>query len=127
VLILFDQGTPVPLREALPNHEVETAYEPGWSTLKNGDLLDVAERNSLDVFVTTDSRLRYQQNLTDRRIAVVCLLSASWPRIRRVISSVILRSKPLPPEPTKRYSFPMTTANLAVNRARASHGPGARR
>jgi hypothetical protein len=88
VLILFDQGTPVPLREALPNHEVETAYERGWSTLKNGELLDVAERNSFDVFVTTDSRLRYQQNLTDRRIAVVCLLSASWRRIRRVISSV---------------------------------------
>jgi hypothetical protein len=57
VRILFDQGTPVPLREALPGHEVETAYERGWSTLKNGELLDVAERNSFDVFVTTDSRL----------------------------------------------------------------------
>lgn len=87
--ILFDQGTPVPLREALLSHEVSTAYERGWSTLRNGELLDVAERDGFEVFVTTDSRLRYQQNLRLRRIAVVCLLSTSWPRIRRAISSVV--------------------------------------
>jgi len=89
VRVLFDQGTPVPLREALLGHEVSTAYERGWSTLSNGELLDVAERNGFEVFVTTDSRLRYQQNLTARRIAVVCLLSTSWPRIRRIISSAV--------------------------------------
>ena len=87
--VLFDQGTPVSLREALLGHEVSTAYERGWSTLKNGELLDVAECNSFEVFVTTDSRLRYQQNLNVRQIAVVSLLSTSWPRIRRVISSVV--------------------------------------
>lgn len=38
--VLFDQGTPVPLQEALGDHEVSTAYERSWSTLKNGDLLD---------------------------------------------------------------------------------------
>lgn len=31
--ILFDQGTPVPLRRALIGHEVHTAYEMGWSVL----------------------------------------------------------------------------------------------
>ncbi|MCI0485610.1 MAG: hypothetical protein L0229_03315 [Blastocatellia bacterium] len=41
--LLFDQGTPVPLRNHLPNHIVETAYEKGWSNLKNGDLLTRAE------------------------------------------------------------------------------------
>ncbi|MHB8494899.1 MAG: hypothetical protein ACYC9Z_07820 [Casimicrobiaceae bacterium] len=65
------------------------AYERGWSTLKNGELLDVAERDGFDLFVTTDSRLRYQQNLGARRIAIVCLLSTSWPRIRRVVRSNI--------------------------------------
>jgi len=89
VRILFDQGTPVPQRESLLDHEVSTAYEGGWSTLKNGELLDAAEQNSFEVFVTTDSRLRYQQSLGVRRIAVVCLLSTSWPRIHRVISSVV--------------------------------------
>jgi len=41
VRILFDQGTPVPLRGHLAWHEVSTSYEKGWSTLKNGELLDV--------------------------------------------------------------------------------------
>lgn len=86
--ILFDQGTPVPLRESLSHHEVSSAFELGWSTLKNGELLDAAEREGFAVLVTTDSRLRYQQNLDARHIAVVCLLSTSWPRIRRVISAV---------------------------------------
>lgn len=87
--ILFDQGTAVPLREALTQHEVATAYERGWSKLKNGELLDAAESGGFEVFVTTDSRLRYQQNLTVRRIAIVCLLSTSWPRINRVIGAVV--------------------------------------
>jgi hypothetical protein len=52
VRVLFDQGTPVPLREALLDHEVSTAYERGWSTLKNGELLDAAEQNRFEVFVT---------------------------------------------------------------------------
>jgi hypothetical protein len=43
--ILFDQGTPVPLRNFLREHEVKTAFELGWSTLKNGDLLNAAESN----------------------------------------------------------------------------------
>jgi len=89
VRILFDQGTPVPLRELLPQHEVAVAYERGWSTLKNGELLDVAEREGFEVFVTTDSRLKFQQNLGARPIAVVCLLSASWPRIQRALGAVI--------------------------------------
>ena len=87
--ILFDQGTPVPLRELLPQHEVAVAYERGWSTLKNGELLDVAEPEGFEVFVTTDSRLKFQQNLGARPIAVVCLLSASWPRIQRALVAVI--------------------------------------
>lgn len=87
--ILFDQGTPVPLREALTQHEVTTAYERGWSKLNNGELLDAAERGGFEVFVTTDSRLQYQQNLSIRRVAIVCLLSTSWPRIHRAIGAVV--------------------------------------
>lgn len=87
--VLFDQGTPVPLREALTKHEIATAYERGWSKLKNGELLDAAEGDGFEVFVTTDTRLRYQQNLAARRIAVVCLLSTSWPRINRNIEAVV--------------------------------------
>jgi predicted nuclease of predicted toxin-antitoxin system len=89
VRILFDQGTPAPLRELLQQHDISTAYERGWSKLTNGELLDTAEREGFEVFVTTDSRLRYQQNLSARSIAIVCLLSTSWHRIRRVPDSIV--------------------------------------
>lgn len=51
--VLFDQGTPVPLRRLLPHHEVATAYEQDWSTMKNGELLAVAELAGFQVLVTT--------------------------------------------------------------------------
>ena len=74
--ILFDQGTPVPLRRSLLGHTVDTAYERGWSTLANGDLLDTAERDGYNLLVTTDRNLRYQQNLTTDELLLwfCCLL-----------------------------------------------------
>lgn len=80
--ILFDQGTPVPLRQYLAGHSVETAFERGWSDLQNGDLLERAEGDGFQLLITTDQNLRHQQNLADTRLAVLVLLSTSWPRIR---------------------------------------------
>ena len=67
MLILFDQGTPVPLRRSLSNHLVSTAYE---------------------LLITTDTNLRYQQNLTCRKIAILVLTTTSWPRIRQVTAEI---------------------------------------
>ena len=86
--ILFDQGTPVPLRELLPKHEIHTAFELGWSQLQNGELLSSAVANGYEVLITTDQNLRYQQNLAERRIAVLVLLSTSWPRIKKRIEEI---------------------------------------
>lgn len=86
--ILFDQGTPVPLKQHSTGHIVKTAYEEGWSNLSNGDLLKAAEATGYQLFITTDQNLRYQQNLHRRRIAVVVLLSTSWPRIRLHIDDI---------------------------------------
>ncbi len=82
--ILFDQGTPAPLRTFLKNHEVSTAYEKGWATLRDSELLDAAEADGFKVFITTDQNLRYQQNLSTKKLAVVVLSTTSWPRIRKV-------------------------------------------
>jgi hypothetical protein len=82
VRILFDQGTPVPLRRALSSHEISTAFELGWSTLGNGDLLAAAEPE-FDVLITTDRNIRYQQNLTGRHLAILVLPTTSWLRIQR--------------------------------------------
>lgn len=57
--VLFDQGTPSPLRRGLLLHAVETAHERGWSTLRNGALLQAAEDAGFDVMITTDQNLQY--------------------------------------------------------------------
>lgn len=87
--ILFDQGTPVPLRKHLSAHAVATAYEMGWGSLQNGELLQQAEDEGFVVLVTTDQNLKYQQNLTSRRIAIVVLSTTSWPRIQAQVADII--------------------------------------
>ena len=85
--ILFDHGTPAPLRRQLAGHEISTAYEMGWATLSNGDLLAAVEK-TFDVFITTDRNLRYQQNLAGRRLAILVLPTTSWPEIQRHLNKV---------------------------------------
>ena len=87
--VLFDQGTPVPLRRYLAPHAVATVFEKGWSTLQNGELLSTAEREGFEVLVTTDQNLKYQQNLRERRLAIVVLMTTSWPRIERKVNHVV--------------------------------------
>lgn len=74
--VLFDQGTPVPLRGSLAGHEVRTAFEMGWSGLDNGELL-VAASNAFDAFVTTDRNLLHQQNLAGLQLAILVLPTTS--------------------------------------------------
>ena len=81
--ILFDQGTPAPLRRYLPDHDITTAFERGWQTLQNGDLLSAAETEGFAAIVTTDKNLRHQQNLADRRLAIVVLMTTDWRLIAR--------------------------------------------
>jgi glutamate racemase len=89
VKILFDQGTPVPLRKHLTEHEISTAFEKSWSHLRNGELLQQAEDEGFEALVTTDQNLRYQQNLQERKIAIVVLMSTSWPKIQKTVENVV--------------------------------------
>ena len=86
--ILFDQGTPLPLRRSLAGHTVDIPSRKGWSGLRNGALLDAAEREGYQVLITTDQSLRYQQNLSDRTIAIIVLMKATWPRIRNHLQEI---------------------------------------
>ena len=86
--ILFDHGTPVPLRRHLTGHEICTAYEMGWATLNNGNLLAAAEE-SFAAFITTDQNLQYQQNLTGRKLAILVLPTTSWPEIQKHTKQVV--------------------------------------
>ena len=57
--------------------------------MKNGELLSAAENNGFDVFVTTDTNLSYQQNLSNRKIAIVILSTTSWPRIQKSVAAIV--------------------------------------
>jgi hypothetical protein len=73
MLVLFDHSTPAPLSSYLTEHAVTRAKDRGLDRLTNGDLLSEAERAGFDVLLTADNNMRYQQNLTGRRIALVVL------------------------------------------------------
>jgi hypothetical protein len=85
--VLFDHGVPAPLREHLRAHEIRTAYELGWSTLRNGELLTRASQQ-FDALVTTDRNLKSQQNLAAFEIAILVLRTTSWPRLQRMLGEI---------------------------------------
>jgi hypothetical protein len=98
MLILFDHGTPKGLLQALAAHTVVTAQARGWDRLDNGALLDAAEEAGFEVLLTTDRRIRYQQNLTGRKIALVVLTGTTrWSSVRlhfRRIDSAVSAATP---------------------------------
>jgi hypothetical protein len=89
MLILFDHSTPAPLRYARKGHIVVEAFERGWERFVNGGLLDAAEAAGFELLLTADKNLRYQQNLTGRKIAIVALGNAQWPVLRRHVERVV--------------------------------------
>jgi predicted nuclease of predicted toxin-antitoxin system len=85
VRVLFDHNLPHKLRTSLSTlsgHEIVTASYVGWSDLKNGDLLRTAEESGIEVFVTADQGLLYEQNLSGRRLAIIALSTNNWPIIK---------------------------------------------
>ena len=72
--VLLDECVPRKLRRAIANHEVRTVTESGWSGLKNGDLLALAEVE-FDVFLTVDQNLIFQQNLERFNIGVILMVA----------------------------------------------------
>lgn len=69
--ILLDHCTPRQVGGLLPGHEVSTTYRLGWADKDNGDLIHAAEEAAFDLFITTDRNIRYQQNLSGRKIAIL--------------------------------------------------------
>jgi hypothetical protein len=88
MFVLFDHSTPAPLASYLIGHTVTKAKDRGWDRLSNGDLLDEMERAGFEVLLTADKNIRYQQNLTGRKIAIVVLSTPRWPIVRLHIESI---------------------------------------
>jgi len=109
MLILFDQGTPVPLRQFLSGHTVRTAAEQKWTTLENGQLLDAAETAGFDLLLTTDKNMRHQQNLAGRRIAIMVLGQTRWPVLRLHVQRVVLAVNSATPGSYSEVEVPQAT------------------
>ena len=70
--VLLDECIDWRLSRDLTDHDVRTARQMGWETLKNGELLALAA-TQFEAFVTVDRNLSFQQNLALRPIAVLVL------------------------------------------------------
>ena len=87
--ILFDQGVPRGLTASFRGHEVTEARKLGWERISNGTLLKLAEEARFDLLLTTDKNVRYQQNLTGRKISLVVLGRSPWWLVRRCLDEII--------------------------------------
>jgi predicted nuclease of predicted toxin-antitoxin system len=71
--ILLDHNLDRRLKNYLTEYETATTQEQGWADVLNGELLTLAEENSFDVLMTADSNIKNQQNLSNRKIAILVL------------------------------------------------------
>ncbi len=75
-------------------HEVFTVSYKGRAGLKNGELLQAAENDGIEVFLTGDQTLTYEQNLTGRTIAIVALSSVEWDILKHHLPLIVAGSSP---------------------------------
>jgi hypothetical protein len=86
VRILLDECVDWRLSRSIIGHDVKSARQMGWTTIKNGELLAQASEH-FDMFVTVDRNLSFQQNARTLRIAVI-VLHASTNRLADILPLV---------------------------------------
>ena len=103
--ILLDECVPWPMHKLLSGHSCSTVQGQGWGGIKNGELLQRAE-NEFDLFITSDQNIRYQQNLSGRRIAVLELSTNDLGRIQSARTLIEEAIASLQPHEFKQLSVP---------------------
>ena len=94
--IVLDECVPWPLAKHLVGHTCTSPQRNGWGGFENGDLLRLAGEEH-DLFVTSDQNLRYQQNLADRKIAILELSTNDWATIRKNLDAVVAHINAIQP------------------------------
>jgi hypothetical protein len=88
--IIFDHSTPAPLARFLTGHAVSFCSTLGWAQVSNGELLSAAEEAGFELMITCDQNIKYQQNLSNRRISLIVLGSNKWKTVvRRHVEEII--------------------------------------
>lgn len=72
--VLLDESLPHELRTEITGHDVYVVRDFGWSGVNNGELLK-RSAGRVDVLVTADQNLQYQQNLRNLPVAVIVLIA----------------------------------------------------
>jgi len=86
--VLFDHNIPSGTARALIDHEVAEAVQRGWERISNGLLISNAEEAGFDVLLTADKRIRYQQNLKGRRLALVVVSNPTWRILQKYVDRI---------------------------------------
>ncbi len=85
--VIFDENVPLPLQQFLAGHTVTTVQLEGWAGIGNGELLKLVD-GRFDVLVLADKNLRYQQELKQRRVALVELPTNRWPVLKSLAQEI---------------------------------------
>lgn len=85
--ILLDECVPWPMHKLLSGHDCITAQKRGWGGVENGELLRLVE-GEYDLFITSDQNVRYQQNLTGPKVAILELSTNDLHRIHAAASAI---------------------------------------
>ena len=101
----MDHCVPKPLRRWLPGEEVRTCHEQGWDALTNGKLLAEAESAGFEIFITADQNLRYQQNLSGRRLAIIELPTNRLSVLPFLTPALLIAIQAATPGATSRFPF----------------------
>jgi hypothetical protein len=116
--ILFDQCLADDLKKSLPGHEVVFSRQLNWAELSNGQLIDAAEAAGFDVMITSDKNLKYQQNLSNRRISIIVLSNNYWPEVQRHLAEIVTAVEAA--KPNSFQEIPMLTRREFLRSARES-------
>ena len=109
--IVLDESVPQKLRLLLEGRNtVVTAAFQGWSGLKNGELLHAAEQAAVDLLITADQSLRYQQNLTGRKLALLVLSTNNWGALRLHVSVIMAATQAATPGSCTELEIPFAEA-----------------
>ncbi len=85
--IIIDECVPHIVKKELPDHDIKTVQEMGWSGVKNGELLKMAAAE-FDVFITSDKNLRFQQNLGELKLGIILLPGNQIPVIKALLPQI---------------------------------------
>lgn len=66
--------------------------EMGWSSKRNGELLDLMTANHFECLITVDQNIEYQQNIADLKISIIIILARRnrLSELRRAAGKVLL-------------------------------------